>query len=105
MKRVICDTCGTQTEPDPYGFAPHGSDWLSISVRKGNNHTIDCCSSACAVAAIERLAPAPVALVCPTCLSPLTDRVVVDGKPAYCDTCDAEQAIAPETIANAGALA
>ena len=55
MKRIICDRCGTQTEPDPYGSAPVGSSWLSLTWRK-DYKTADFCSPACALSA---LTPAP----------------------------------------------
>lgn len=35
--------------------------------------------------------PAPVPR-CPECGDRLTDRTVIDGQPAYCDTCDREVA-------------
>ena len=52
MKRVICDTCGTQTEPDAYGMAPHGSGWLTINWRK-DFKSGDFCSDPCATKALE----------------------------------------------------
>lgn len=52
MKRVICDTCGAQTEPDAYGFAPSGSEWISVSRRKVFTNQ-DFCSAACAITALS----------------------------------------------------
>jgi hypothetical protein len=49
MKRVICDQCRAEVEPDAYGIAPNG--WLAITVR-GIYPAADYCSKACAIVAL-----------------------------------------------------
>lgn len=64
MKRVICDQCRTELEPDTYGGAPLGSNWIEMNVRDGKFSRHDFCSTRCAIAALEKreaelTAPAP----------------------------------------------
>ena len=60
MKRVICDQCKKETEPDTYGLAPRGGGWVTVSLRdEGHKPSLDFCSKACAVAALRD--PEPVA--------------------------------------------
>lgn len=46
MKRVICDQCRKEVEPNPYGLAPDG--WLTVETR-GKFHSKDFCSEKCLV--------------------------------------------------------
>lgn len=56
MKRVICDQCRAEVEPDGYGFAPEG--WLSVSKRgKAYLPPADYCSNTCAIAALSTEPP------------------------------------------------
>jgi hypothetical protein len=69
MKAVICDACGKQAEPDPYGMAPIG--WIRIDVRDARySPTKDYCSTPCAR---QSLAPVPVSEV---------ERVIEDAERA-----------------------
>lgn len=49
MKRVICDQCRKEEEPDHYGLAPKG--WFTVDVRGDLRASRDLCSKACLVAA------------------------------------------------------
>ena len=54
MKRVICDQCKKETEPDHYGMAPSGQGWISVTLRDDLvRNPLDFCSKACAVAALS----------------------------------------------------
>jgi len=53
MKRVICDQCKTEVEPDHYGLAPRG--WLSVSQRGSIEPSQDFCSPICAVKKLQGL--------------------------------------------------
>lgn len=59
MKRVICDQCRVETEPDQHGFAPYGSDWLSVTNRK-DYKSQDFCSPKCALVALQAQSAPPV---------------------------------------------
>lgn len=59
MRRVICDSCKKETEPDPHGFAPFGSGWIEISVRDGKFTRTDYCSPACAITALQQQEASP----------------------------------------------
>lgn len=53
MKRVICDTCRKEVEPDSYGVAPNG--WFAIQERGNYNSggNADYCSKLCVIDAMQ----------------------------------------------------
>lgn len=53
MKRVICDTCRTEAEPDTFGTAPEG--WVDITFRLHRfEPTQNYCSAKCALEALAK---------------------------------------------------
>jgi len=64
MKRVICDTCRKELEPDTNGLAPWGSGWVEVLIRDGAYGRQDYCSKACAVTALS-LRPATIDVIEP----------------------------------------
>lgn len=57
MKRIICNTCRKEVEPNLYGFAPTG--WLTVNRRTEGPYREpeDYCSNPCAVTGIPANTP------------------------------------------------
>lgn len=55
MKRVICDTCRKEGEPDQYGSAPEG--WIDLMVRSRQYNPKNYCSAECATQALASAPP------------------------------------------------
>lgn len=59
MKRIICDHCRAEVEPDNYGSAPLG--WISVTRRETQYLSKDFCTPTCAIEGVQEMLDADLA--------------------------------------------